>query len=746
MKRPWLRAFLGLVLCAILLGHSAGHVTIAFLDRLDAMAYDGMLRLTAPGGVDDRVVIVDIDERALREVGRWPWRRDRLADLVDHIFDQHGALILGLDVILAEPDESSGLKALAGLAQGPLRHDVPFQSALTALRPALDVDQRLADAIARHPVVLAYHLHGEARAPGRSGTEEPRPSVLPAGAFGAAGDPLPEWPGYIGSLPAFQAAAMGTGHINGMPDPDGVVRRVPLIVKVDGVFQEAFGLAMVRVLAAKASIQPVFTPGGGGAGTTLEALSLATPKGALRIAVDPQARALIPYRGPAGSFRYVSAADVLANRVPEGILDNRIVLLGATAPGLVDLRVAPVGAAYPGVEIHANLISGILDGRVKALPGYMAGLQLILLAAIGVLMVGVIPGRSPRVISLVAGLLVMAVLGLQGWLWQGLDLVLPIAPLLAMIVLLYALNMVFGYFLEVHNRHSMARLFGQYVPPELVLEMSRDPDRYGMEGRNAELSVLFADIRGFTALSEGMPAEDLARMVNVFFSAMTAVVREQRGTLDKYLGDAVMAFWGAPMADPQHANHAVATALAMQARLATINTTFPERGWPRLAIGIGINTGDMTVGDMGSNDRRAYTVLGDAVNLAARFVDLTAYYDVGIVIGEATRQALQGVVCRQLDRVTVQGRAGAVTLYEPLGLATAVDPAIKEELGRWEEFLVHYRAGHWNVAEEVLQTLGSHTPQRLHRLYQGRITELRGGGAPLDWDGVWHFDQRVGPV
>lgn len=739
-RRQWLRSLMAILACAALLGHAAGYLSLGFIDRLDALAYDALVRLTAPGGIDERVVIVDIDEASLGEVGRWPWRRDRLAELVDRIFDRHGALLLGLDVILSEPDDSAGLGTLDRLAGGPLQGDAAFRAALAALRPSLDMDQRLAEAIARHPVVLAYHLN--ARESGAVPAEARLPSVLPPALLQEVGR-ISAWPAYTASLPAFQRAAMGAGHINGLPDFDGVVRRVPLLVQVAGQTQEAFGLAVARVLAGNAPLRLLLFSGPAGASPVLEGLRLDTPRGAVDIPVDSTARALIPYRGPAGSFRYVSAADVLADRLPEGALRNRVVLLGTTAPGLVDLRVAPVGSAYPGVEIHANLISGILGGRIKAQPDYVGGLRLVLLGTIGLIMAGFLPRHSPRRISQVAGLLVVALVGLQGWMWQGLDTLLPVAAPLVLVALLYGINTVFGYFLEVHNRHSMARLFGQYVPPELVREMSRDPDRYGMEGRNAELSVLFADIRGFTALSEGMPAQDLARMMNEFFTAMAAVVREQRGTLDKYLGDAVMAFWGAPVADLRHANHAVAAGLAMQARLASLNETLPLRGWPRLAIGIGINTGDMTVGDMGSSDRRAYTVLGDAVNLAARLVDLTAYYGVGMVIGEATQRALRGVACRQLDRVTVQGRASAVTLYEPIGPTAGIDDATRADLARWDEFLAHYRARQWDAAESLLQALEPRGARRLCQLYRERIAAFRERGVAEGWDGVWHF-RRAG--
>lgn len=736
-----LRSLLGILVFLVLFAHTSGHLQVALVDRVDGMAYDALVRWTAPDEVDPRITIIDIDERSLAEVGRWPWRRDLLAQLIDQTFDRHGALILGLDVILAEPDTSSGLAVLDRLAAGPLAGDPGYRETLAALRPNLDYDARLAAAIARHPVLLAFHLSGERTPAGGTPTAGTLPPGLAPGALSAVDTELPSWVGYTASLPAFQRAAMGGGHINGTPDPDGVIRRVPLVVRAAGEYREALALAMVRALAGNAPITPEWSKSAA-SDSQLEALTLRTPQGALRIPVDAQARALIPFRGAAGSFRYVSAVDILKDRLPEGALRNTIVLLGTSAPGLVDLRSTPVGAPYPGVEIHANLISGFLDGRVKAHPPYLAGVQLALLALITFTLLVLVPKRSPRIITVVSAGILAGLLFLGGVLWQSFGLFLPLTALVVLTGALYAFAMMLGYFLEVRNQRSMARLFGQYVPPELVLEMSRDPDRYDMEGRSCELTVLFADIRGFTALSEGMAPQPLARMMNAFFSAMSATVRSERGTLDKYIGDAVMAFWGAPLADPRHADHAVSAALAMQERVEELNRSAALRGWPPLAIGIGINTGDMTVGDMGSSDRRAYTVLGDAVNLAARLVELTGYYGVGILIGEACRRQLGSMTCRELDRVTVHGRAGSVTLYEPLGAPEDISDSLQRELAGWEEALALYRAQAWDRAELALAKLDAEWPRALYAIYRERVAALRARPPGPTWDGVWHYGRR----
>jgi len=459
--------------------------------------------------------------------------------------------------------------------------------------------------------------------------------------------------------------------------------------------------------------------------------------------VDARARALIPYRGEQGSYVYHSAADLLADRLPTGALRGKIALLGTTAPGLLDLRSTPVGEAYPGVEVHANLLSGMLDGRLKAGPSYMVGLETALILLVGAIMVFFLPSRSPLRATVGSAALLLAAIASAAALWQWADVVMPVASLTMLILTINATHMSFGYFHESHAKRSMTKLFGQYVPPELVREMSRNPDHYGMEGRNAELSVLFADIRGFTALSEGLAPQELATMMNEFFSAMTAVISSHRGTLDKYVGDAIMAFWGAPVDDPQHAQHAVAAAMQMQRQLVEVNETFAARGWPRLTIGIGVNAGPMTVGDMGSRQRKAYTVLGDAVNIASRLEGLTAHYGVHIIIGESVLSKVTGIVFRELDRVRVKGSTRAVALYEPVGLEGEVDAALRTELENWHAALRYYRAGQWGAAMAQLKSLAATSSERrLYTLFMERIAAMCLLEPSDAWDGVWGFAKK----
>jgi adenylate cyclase len=320
------------------------------------------------------------------------------------------------------------------------------------------------------------------------------------------------------------------------------------------------------------------------------------------------------------------------------------------------------------------------------------------------------------------------------------------AALLLAIGALFVLNMSYAFFVESRTRRHITRLFGQYVPPELVEEMSRHPESYSMAGRRAELTVLFSDVLGFTAIAETLEPEALAVLMNEYLGTMTAVMRDERGTLDKYIGDAIMGFWGAPVEDRDHARRAVSAALRMRAVLVDLNRAFAARGWPTLWAGIGVNTGPMTVGDMGSSVRKAYTVMGDAVNLAARLEGLTRHYRVEILVGEATRERTEEIVYREIDRVRVLGRATPVAVFEPLmtrAAWTTADPAEHDDLEQWHAALAHYRARQWAAASAKLAALiGRHPGCGLFMVYRERIALLQNAPLPDDWDGVHTFDTK----
>jgi adenylate cyclase len=306
------------------------------------------------------------------------------------------------------------------------------------------------------------------------------------------------------------------------------------------------------------------------------------------------------------------------------------------------------------------------------------------------------------------------------------------------------LNLAWGYFFEFRKGRALVSRFGEYVAPEQVARMAEDPQAYNMDGESRELTVMFVDVRGFTTISEGLSPRELREYINLYLTAMSEDIRSShQGTLDKYIGDAVMAFWGAPVHFPDHASRAVATSLLMQESAARLNRDFLARGWPELRIGIGLNTGLMHVGDMGSAIRRAYTVMGDAVNLGSRLEGITKVYGVGIAVGEATRAAAPEFAYRELDLVRVKGKNEPVAIFEPLGRADQVDPDAREELRRWEQALALVRAQRWDEAGQAIAGLAASHPERaLYPLYLERIAHYRQHPPGPDWDGVTTFETK----
>ena len=425
-------------------------------------------------------------------------------------------------------------------------------------------------------------------------------------------------------------------------------------------------------------------------------------------------------------------------------MKDKIVLVGTTAPGLLDLRVTPVGLAYPGVEVHANLLSAFLDGRMLVKPDYALGYELVLTAAVGLLLAFGLPWLGATLATLLSAGLLLSAVALDFWLYSAQGLVLPLASTLFVLLTAFALNMSYGYFVESRSKRDLAQLFGTYVPPELVDEMVKDPDRYNMQADSRELTVMFCDMRGFTQLSENMPPTQLQALLNNVFSRLTHVVRAHQGTIDKYMGDCIMAFWGAPVDAKAHAEMAVAAALDMVDAIDTLNREHAAKGWPAVGVGIGLNTGTMLVGDMGSDIRRSYTVMGDAVNLASRLEGLTRHYGVDWVVSEDTRRQAPHFVWQEVDTVIVKGREQAVTIYTLLRpVAGDGFPALPEELRLWAQVLKAYRAQDWDACDvHLLNVMRLCPPRPLYAFYAKRIQLARANPPHLNWDGTTRFDTK----
>ena len=758
MNAP-LAAALGVaLLCgAIVAGHHGGWLVVPGLNGWEASTEDVRVRLA--GGrapLDERIVIVALDERTRREMPEVFQTRRGLARVIDAVAAGR-PLVAGLDLFFAQPEvnlpaavvaqvreAASALEAEAATADSSgAALSAAARAALGALAAVIDEtrgDEVLAASVARAgPLHLGFLLHlGEAGAP--AGTAEP-PGLAPArlgevavGSRAPARHP-PRAHHATVSLAPIASAAAGAGFVNVTPDEDGVLRRVPLVIEHGGRYYTALGVSLA--LAALGEPRGG-APAGAGYATGSDRLHLAGRE----VPVDRRGRASLSYLGPSGTFPVVSAADLLAGKA-DGALAGKIVLVGYTDVAR-DRVVQPLDRAYAGVEVHATLVHNLLHGEllVRTEPRTAVLLVLALGGLIALLQLRRIRQRSawlPAAGALAAG---VAYLVLAGWLLASRGVIIPlVAPLLAA-ALVTATALVVALATEGREKARLRAAFAHYVAPGVVDRIVADPSRVRLGGERRELTVMFCDIRGFSGAAENLEPEVLSEYLNEYFTPMTRIVLEAGGMLDKYIGDALMAVYGAPLEVSDHAERACASALAMLQALGPLNTSFTSRGLPSIGIGVGLSTGPMSVGNMGSQARFDYTVLGDAVNLGARLEALTREYRVDILVAEATARAAEaGFVFRELDTVRVRGRSGVGVIYQLVG-ARGAAPLGAEDLARWDEALAHYRSRRWDDADAALERFSAAIPQDgPAEVLRARIAALRAQPPAGDWDGV--FEQRT---
>lgn len=724
-----IRYALSLALTLIFLLHVSGIVNTPILTSLENQSYDTRLKLTLPEHVDKQVIIVDIDEKSLDEIGQWPWNRNILAKINDVLFDYYQIKVIGYDIVFAEEDIDEGAKLLNRMASGSLKDDPEFIEEYHRVMSSLQHDQLFSESLKNRKTVMGFVMNTDSTKGSlpRAITELDDKTLNKLAIFKS--------PGYTANLKLLQDSAFSGGFFNNtLLDSDGVFRRVPLLQIYKNGLYESLALALTRVATGSPPIEMVVAASDDSNDLFLEWVTI----GEIAIPVDHQSGVLVPYIGKQKSFEYISASDVLNKKINKEVLSGKIILFGTSAPGLLDLRTTPLEAAYPGVEIHANIIQGILDGRILHAPGYTKGYEFILISFIGILLTFTLPMLSALYSTLVIIASITLLLATNFYAWSSAQLVLPIAAPVLLVILLFALQMTYGFFVESRGKRQLAHLFGQYVPPELVEEMSKKMDDINLDGEMREMSVLFSDVRGFTTISESLEPKELTDYINAFLTPITKVIHDDRGTIDKYMGDAVMAFWGAPLQDEQHALHALNAAIGIVERMKSLREEFSRKQWPEIYIGVGVNTGIMNVGNKGSEFRVDYTILGDAVNLGSRLEGLTRVYGVDIITSEFTRHAVPEYEYRELDRVRVKGKDKPVTIYEPLGLLENIDKSERKLLKQFHIGIKQYRAQNWEAAEREIFGLSQLDPERkIYRIYLDRIMHYRENPPAADWDGCY---------
>jgi len=704
----------------------------------DNRCLDTMFRLRGTEVTTGQIVIINIDEKSLSALGQWPWSRDIVAQLVDN-FRRAGAKVVGFDIVFAETDRTSPATILNKVSQ-----HLPKSVAENLLHQvkdnkSLNYDLVLGNSISQIRSVLGYAFlqHNDGL---KDPFAIPFPSInLRTHPTGISFESLSLLSSYraLINIPEISQAT-SEGFFNFIPDATGMVHKVPLFMQMDNVPYPSLALEMVRIGENE---QQVLLHGSKVDRQGQHSI-LGIEIGTHLIPTDNFGQMSINYRGPTGTFPYVSAYDVLLGRskVP---LQNKYILFGTTAAGLYDLRSTPFSTIFPGVEIQATVIDNILSGDPLIHdPIVERGLTFILMIVGGLLLSALLAYTGPLTGGI--GVLLFFTATLMGnYYFYFLDnVVVGLTYPLIVILTVFPVVTVFNYFFEGREKRFIDMAFSHYVSPQVVNQLKKNPHKLTLAGEEREMSILFSDIRGFTSISEQLEAVQLGYFMNKYLTAMSRIILDLKGAVDKFIGDAIMAIWNAPLDDDEHAANSVRTALTMYSQFLKLRPQWIDEGFPTFDIGIGINTGSVSVGNFGSEDRFDYTVIGDNVNLASRLEGLTKQYGVPIIISEFTRQAIgDKFYCRLLDRVRVVGKKQPVAIYEPI-CEGPPSSTVKDEIEQFNVALDAYFQADFTTAKHMIDHLYSLRKDLLYELYLKRIEQFHQAPPAAGWDGVTTFETK----
>jgi len=716
---------------------------IPILDLVELKTFD--LRFISRGveKPSPTVVLAAIDEKSLNSEGRWPWPRSKFARLID-ILSEDGAKVISFDVGFLEPDENSNLQLISQL-------DRKIQD-LQILNPALrqyldqskieaDNDLALASAIKRSKakVILGYFFHMTRKGldfqiseqeiqENLSRIADSKYPIIRYTSQELLVDPFIHAYAPEVALEVLTKAAQGSGSFNMLPDADGVVRWLPLVIQCG---EDKFPPLSIQTIWHYLDRPPLMIRV---ASYGIEGIQM----GDHFIPTDETGQMLINFLGPEKTFPYYSITDILHGKLPRGTFRDKIVLVGATAIGIYDVRNTPFSPVYPGPEVHTTAMDNILNNRFLNKPEWTRIYDVLAIIIFGFLCGLVIPRVAAVYGTLFAALLFMIHIMAAYTFFSHYGLWINIVyPLLA-ILLIYTSLTLYHYMTEERERKKIRGAFSYYVSSSVVNEMLKNPDKLKLGGDKKDLSVLFSDIRGFTTISEGLTPEDLVALLNEYLTVMTDIVFKYDGTLDKYMGDAIMAIYGAPLDQTDHPIRACRSALEMMAGLRQLNDKWIAEGKSPLDIGIGINTGMMMVGNMGSAQRFDYTVMGDQVNLGSRLEGANKGYRTNILISEFTWERVKDrFACMELDSVRVKGKTQPVKIYQLIGEKGLPDDHV-EAIALFEKGLQLYRQQRWDEAIEVFQGVSDTKKGILSaEVYIERILDLKSNPPGEGWDGVY---------
>jgi adenylate cyclase len=715
---------------------------VAAIENLGNLVFDAFIRAKPRDYTPVPVRIVDIDEESLRRQGQWPWPRTEMERLLGKLTDA-GVATIALDIVFSEPDRTSP----PAVAERMARSGVD-PAAVAALRRLPDNDALFAASLGAMPVVNGYFL-----------TQDPRRvQVVPKAGIAISGS-LPDrtlatYSNAVMPLAALDEAAVGRGFLTLTGDSDGIVRRAPLLALQGDQIQPALSLEALRVAQGAGSIMVKSSDGSGNfaAGVAPGVVSLKV--GEFEVPTTRSGELWMYYTEPRPE-RVIPAWKVLEGKLsPEQLaseLQGAIVFVGTGAIGLRDLIATPVSQRELGVMVHAQAVEQMILGEFLTRPDWAPGLERALVLLIGLVLLLLLPRLGAMRGALLGLVLVGAVLG-GSWLafTRQRFLLDPTYPILAMIAVYLTVTSL-TYYREERARSYIHKAFDRYLSPELVKRIASDPRQLELGGEERNMTVLFCDIRSFSRISEQLDPKSIIRFLIGFLTPMCDILLARKATIDKFIGDAILAFWNAPLDDPDHHENAARGALEMIERLKGLNAEMPgkaDQPWPGdVAIGIGLNAGPCCVGNMGSAQRLSYSLIGDTVNLASRIEGLTKYYGVSIAVGVSLRQALPHFALVELDRVRVVGRDAPEEVWALIGdEVLARNPRFAEFAAAHAAMLEAYRTMAWDAAERLLDELRQTAPDfglsKHHGLYQERIATLRASDLPEDWDGVFTAQEK----
>ncbi len=675
------------------------------------------------------VAIIDIDEKSLQALGQWPWPRTRIAELVRRT-TKLGGVAIGFDVLFAEPDRLS--PALFAKTVSSL--DKETKEKLLGLPSN---DQIFAAVIKRSRVVL-----------GQSGYNKKLEDVdeknIPYTSFATLGkDPNPyliTFPGLRRNVPELERAALGRGLITILPESDGIIRRIPVVMKAQGKIVPSLTSELLRVATGSNAIL-IKTNDAGISSVVL---------GGVEIPTDQNGQLWLHFNAH-NPDRYVSAMDILDGSVDRRKLAGKLVLLGTSAIGLFDIKTTPVDAAIPGVEVHAQVLESMISKSFLTRPNFAIAVEVSAAILFGLVLILLVPMVSVLSVFLLGATMAAALVGMSWYVFIRQSILIDVAyPLISSLVI-FLLLVFINYFREEQERSKVRSAFGQYLSPDLVEQLAENPEKLVLGGETRELSILFSDVRGFTTISETYKSDPqgLTTLINRLLTPLSNAVMDTGGTIDKYMGDNIMAFWNAPLDNDAHARDACTSALSMLVRLEKLNVErkieAEESNIPflPLEVGIGINTGECVVGNIGSDMRFDYSVLGDSVNLAARLEGQTKTYGVSIIIGSKTAaQVEETFAILELDLIRVKGKTEPEVVFTVLGSTSDPQNQTYTDLNKENtKMLLHYRNQEWGEASDSLENCRKIAVdlslETFYDVYTDRIDMFKKTPPPAGWDGVW---------